>query len=135
MTCAKCKTEFEPSAESFRKIKKGHVPLCVDCWHAVYRGLPPPASGKVGYVEAKMVGEGVPTRGTKKYLCRECKHERMEPWVIQDRAARIRCPGCGSLDYRPKTGKALADIIDKQDVAKSFGDVKGSDGGGSFVRG
>jgi hypothetical protein len=59
----------------------------------------------------------------------------MEPWIIQDRAARIKCPGCGSLKYEPKTLEAKQDMIEKKDVAKAFGDVKGSDGGQSFVRG
>lgn len=136
MICVKCKVSFEPrSADIAKKIQRGHVPLCGDCWSGVYGGLPKAPTGKVAFVENMITAGAAPTRGTKKYICAECKHEQFEPWIIQDRAARIKCPGCGSLRYEPKTVEAKADIADKMDFAKDFGDIKGSDGGQSFVRG
>jgi len=135
LVCGKCKGTFQPwSPEVARKFKRGHIPLCGDCWHIVYKNLPAPVGGKAGFVEER-TRSAVPTKGTKKYVCAECKHEQFEPWIMQDRAARMKCPGCGSLQYAPKTREAQDDIAGKRKFVQDFGDVKGSDGGESFVRG
>lgn len=35
-------------------------------------------------------------RGRKKYRCDECDVESFHHWVELNRAARLRCPACGS---------------------------------------
>lgn len=35
-------------------------------------------------------------RGFKKYACDECKAESNHHWIERNRAARLRCPACGS---------------------------------------
>ena len=35
-------------------------------------------------------------RGYRKYRCDECKEESFHHWIERNRAARLRCPGCGS---------------------------------------
>jgi DNA-directed RNA polymerase subunit RPC12/RpoP len=35
-------------------------------------------------------------RGRRKYRCEECKEESFHHWIERNRAARMRCPACGS---------------------------------------
>lgn len=80
------------------------------------------------------LGKKPKTVGKRKYLCAECKHEGFEHWTTAIRAARMRCPGCGSLKYEMKSAEARADAIDLKDFRKDFDGEKGT-GGQSFVIG
>lgn len=46
-------------------------------------------------------------RGIRKYVCDECKAESFHHWIERNRAARMRCPACGSarLELVTKEGK------------------------------
>ena len=72
--------------------------------------------------------------GERMFRCEECGHRQYEHWIVRTRAARPRCPGCGSLRYEPYTKEAKDDIADLNDVKKSLDGPKGT-GGGSFIVG
>lgn len=57
-------------------------------------------------------------RGRKKYRCDECKADSMHHWLEINRAARLRCPSCGSarMDLVTKEAK------DERAQAASFRD-------------
>lgn len=80
--------------------------------------------------EAKHIGNA----GRKKWVCSECKVEQYEHWVVLNRAARPRCPGCGSLSYSPKRREARVDMVDVKDIRKDFKGPTGT-GSGHFVVG
>jgi len=123
--CAKCKTPFIASWAAAKKIKAGHHPFCEECWRSIYGGLPSVASGGAAVVTRK-IEEGSPHKGVKKYRCEECGHSAMEHWIQLERAAGMKCPGCGSRRYGPVTDEAKFDIADKQEFRKSF--PEGGDG-------
>lgn len=45
-------------------------------------------------------------RGRRLYECRDCKARTWFHWVELNRAARIRCGGCGSAAVEPVTAEA-----------------------------
>ena len=45
-------------------------------------------------------------RGQKKYKCGECGAESFHHWIELNRAARLRCPGCGSARMELVTQEA-----------------------------
>ena len=48
-------------------------------------------------------------RGKKKYRCGECKFESYHHWIELNRAARLRCPACGSARMELVTKEAKDD--------------------------
>ena len=121
LVCAKCKTSFTPHSEEFkRKFARGHVPLCGDCFRAVYGGLPVP-KGKEAYVENR-IETGVPHKGVKKHRCEDCGHEGFEHWIQRNRAAGIKCPGCGSRRYNLVTQEAKDDVAGLRAFKKNIPD-------------
>lgn len=50
-------------------------------------------------------------KGYRKYRCEECKAESFHHWVEKNRAARIRCPGCGSARLEAVTREAKEEEI------------------------
>lgn len=125
--CKKCKTGFQPwNSLVEKKIQNGHVPLCKDCWAAVYGSLSMDM-GKVAQVQGKVKDAAVPPSGTKTFICLDCTTENREHWTSRVRAARLRCPGCGSLRYEPKTVDAKDDLTSLRDIAKAAQHAKGQD--------
>lgn len=54
-------------------------------------------------------------KGFRKYQCDDCKHEAMEHWIVRNRAARVRCPRCGSAWYDLKNDSACAEQLAAMD--------------------
>lgn len=134
MTCKKCGAAFEPwCQEVITKFSKGHVPLCRDCWAAVYRGTMGTTGATSSWRNEAMAARG---RGAYTYVCLECHAEKREARLIRDRAARPRCPSCGSPKYGPKTAGGTEDIQERKDLGESRKKLQpGQDAGGSFVKG
>jgi DNA-directed RNA polymerase subunit RPC12/RpoP len=55
-------------------------------------------------------------RGFRKYRCDECKEESFHHWIERNRAARLRCPGCGSARMELCSEEAKADAASLQRV-------------------
>ena len=55
-------------------------------------------------------------RGQRKYRCGECKAESFHHWIERNRAARMRCPGCGSARLELVTKEAKEEAADLQRV-------------------
>jgi len=55
-------------------------------------------------------------RGYRKYVCKECKAESWHHWLERNRAARMRCPACGSLQLDFASAEARKDAISLQRV-------------------
>ncbi len=51
-------------------------------------------------------------RGKRKYRCQECGECSMHHWIERNRAARMRCPGCGSARLDLVSAEAQADQAD-----------------------
>jgi len=134
MNCKKCGVVFEFWSQEVRsKFERGHVPLCRDCWSAVYNGTMGTSGATSSWRNEAMATRG---RGAYIYSCEECHVERRESRLIRDRAARPRCPSCGSPKYGPKTSKAAVDIQERKDLGESRKNLQsGQDAGGSFVKG
>lgn len=134
MKCKKCGADFEFwNSEVRAKFERGHVPLCLDCWSSVYGGTMRTSDATATWRNASMATRG---RGAYTYICGECGVEKRESRLIRDRAARPRCPSCGSTKYEPKTSKASADIVERKDLGESRRDLQsGQDAGGSFIKG
>lgn len=58
-------------------------------------------------------------KGYRKYACEDCGQEFIEHWVARNRAARLRCPSCGSSWVNLKTREAKADAAELLDVRKA----------------
>ena len=56
-------------------------------------------------------------KGYRWYMCDECKEKSRHHWIERNRAARLRCPGCGS---------ARMELVSKegQDEAARLADVR-----------
>ena len=61
-------------------------------------------------------GDFMPKKGCRKYRCEECQEESFHHWIERNRAARLRCPGCGSARMDLVTAEARADAADLQGV-------------------
>jgi len=57
-------------------------------------------------------------RGKRKYICEDCKVESWHHWIELNRAARMRCPACGSTRLEPLTasGKDAAALAQTASV-------------------
>lgn len=55
-------------------------------------------------------------RGTKKYRCEDCGAESWHHWIERNRAARMRCTGCGSSRLEMVTKKAKDEAVAAQTV-------------------
>ena len=66
-------------------------------------------------VEANMA------RGKRKYLCDDCKVESMHHWIELNRAARMRCPACGSSRLELVTAEAKDEAANRQAVRVTGG--------------
>lgn len=55
-------------------------------------------------------------RGQKKYRCDECKAESFHHWIERNRAARLRCPACGSARMDLVSREARAEAVAAQQV-------------------
>ncbi len=73
-------------------------------------------------------------KGHKLWVCHSCKSESWDHWTAVVRAARMRCPSCGSMNYEPKTKEAKDDMADLRGVRDSVKGRKGT-GTGLFVIG
>jgi len=73
--------------------------------------------------------------GRKLYVCEDCGHEWYEHWTARCRAARIRCPNCGSGWHHMKTKEAREDTADIQGVTPSPHKRISGTGSGHFVNG
>jgi DNA-directed RNA polymerase subunit RPC12/RpoP len=60
-------------------------------------------------------------RGRKKYRCDECKQDSLHHWIELNRAARLRCPGCGSARMALVTAEARAEAAGCQAVRVAGG--------------
>ena len=119
ISCKKCKVSFVPwNPLVAKKIRRGHVPLCKDCWASVY-GTLYMDMGKVARVRDNVENATIPPAGTKVFICLECKAESREHWTSRVRAARLKCPSCGSIKYEPKTAAAKKDLADLREIAKA----------------
>ena len=58
-------------------------------------------------------------RGSRKYRCDECKAESFHHWIELNRAARLRCPSCGSARMDLVAAEAKADRASLQRVRVS----------------
>lgn len=72
--------------------------------------------------------------GQRKWRCLSCGTESWEHWITLNRAARPKCPSCGSIRYEPKTREAKDNMADLRGVRDSFKGVTGT-GNGKFVIG
>lgn len=59
-------------------------------------------------------------RGKHKYVCDECKAESWHHWIELNRAARPKCPACGSSRIEPCTAAARDAAVLAQ-TARVFG--------------
>lgn len=73
--------------------------------------------------------------GKRKWICLDCKSEAFEHWVKVNRAARLRCPSCGSLRYEMKTKDAKDDAADLRAFVEPIRDDPSGTGSGHFVKG
>lgn len=71
--------------------------------------------------------------GKRKWLCLDCKYEGMEHWIRLNRAARPRCPQCGSLHYGMKTKEAKDDAASLRGVREEFRKNPRGTGDGKFI--
>ena len=55
-------------------------------------------------------------KGFRKYRCDECKEESFHHWIERNRAARLRCPGCGSARMELVAEEAKKEAADLQAV-------------------
>ena len=55
-------------------------------------------------------------KGTKKYRCEECQAESFHHWIELNRAARLRCPACGSARMEMVAREAKEDAASLQQV-------------------
>lgn len=55
-------------------------------------------------------------RGQKKYRCGGCNTESFHHWIELNRAARLRCPACGSARMELVTPEARREAADAQAV-------------------
>lgn len=55
-------------------------------------------------------------KGNRLYRCDECKAESFHHWIELNRAARLRCPACGSARMDLVSEKAKEDAADLQAV-------------------
>lgn len=55
-------------------------------------------------------------RGSRKYRCEECKTTSFHHWIELNRAARMRCPGCGSARLELVSEEAKKDAAELNDV-------------------
>jgi DNA-directed RNA polymerase subunit RPC12/RpoP len=60
-------------------------------------------------------------RGSRKYRCGACKEESFHHWIHANRAAGVRCPGCGSRDMTLTSAEAQADAASLQRVRVAGG--------------
>jgi uncharacterized Zn finger protein len=58
-------------------------------------------------------------RGSRLYQCDECKEKSYHHWIERNRAARMRCPGCGSVRLELVSKEAKDDQASLHDVARS----------------
>jgi DNA-directed RNA polymerase subunit RPC12/RpoP len=58
-------------------------------------------------------------RGHRLYQCDECKEKSYHHWIELNRAARMRCPGCGSarLELVTEAGKQDQALLQQVSVA------------------
>lgn len=61
----------------------------------------------------------MPRRGSRKYRCGECKEESYHHWIEFNRAARPRCPGCGSVQLEIVNNEAKEARTESQQVRVS----------------
>ena len=54
------------------------------------------------------------TKGRRTYLCDECKERSMHHWIEKNRAARMRCPACGSARLELVSDEAKQEQADQQ---------------------
>lgn len=55
-------------------------------------------------------------KGRRKYRCEECGEESFRHWVERNRAARMRCLGCGSARLELVSEEAKKDAASLQAV-------------------
>jgi DNA-directed RNA polymerase subunit RPC12/RpoP len=55
-------------------------------------------------------------RGQRKYRCDECGEESWHHWIERNRAARMRCPRCGSTHLELVVSEAIKDAAEKNAV-------------------
>ena len=55
-------------------------------------------------------------KGRRKYRCDECRNESFHHWVEINRAARLRCPACGSARMDMTNDEAKKDAASLQAV-------------------
>ena len=48
-------------------------------------------------------------KGKRLYVCQDCKEVSAFHWTSFERAARVRCPSCGSTWLEPKTEQTVAE--------------------------
>jgi DNA-directed RNA polymerase subunit RPC12/RpoP len=58
----------------------------------------------------------VPQRGTRQYVCDECKAKSYHHWLERNRAARLRCPACGSARLELVTEEARREQASRNEV-------------------
>jgi len=56
------------------------------------------------------------SKGKRKYRCGECGAESFHHWIERNRAARLRCPACGSARMDFVTREACEEAADLQRV-------------------
>lgn len=71
--------------------------------------------------------------GKRLWQCADCKHEQQEHWIRLNRAARPRCPQCGSLRYEVKMKVARDDAADRRGVREQFRSTPRGSGHGKFI--
>lgn len=55
-------------------------------------------------------------RGQRMYQCGECKGRSYHHWIERNRAARMRCPGCGSARLELVSDEAKKEAAEAQQV-------------------
>lgn len=125
VACAKCKVTFEPGPEILKKMKRGHVPMCPDCFSSTYGGLPHPAfDSKAAHVDQRLQA-GIPHKDARLMACADCKKEWSEHLLALGKATRARCPGCGSLKIEPKSNDTKFEATDRKRYSRNMRDVRG----------
>lgn len=71
--------------------------------------------------------------GKRLWVCADCKAESWEHWIRLNRAARPRCPSCGSLRYEMKTKEAKDDAASLRGVREEFRKNLPGTGEGKFI--
>jgi DNA-directed RNA polymerase subunit RPC12/RpoP len=51
-------------------------------------------------------------RGSRLYVCDECKERSLHHWIERNRASRMRCPACGSARLELVSAEARQEQAD-----------------------